>query len=130
MFTIDQIKLAHSKVKSGADFPNYIQDLYKLGIIYYTTYVNDGHTDYLGKNNFIVSTASGAKKRFIADISDGNQFKIDLRAHQAGKTDYDTFCKDCAKSGIEKWVVDLVKMTCTYYDNAGSSILEEQIPTV
>ncbi len=130
MFTIDQIKLAHSKVKSGADFPNYIQDLYKLGIIYYTTYVNDGHTDYLGQNNFIVSTESGAKKRFIADSSNGNQFKLDLKAHQAGKTDYVTFCNDCANSGIEKWSVDLVKMTCTYFDKAENIILVEVIPSV
>lgn len=27
MFTLDQIKAAHNKVKSGADFPAYIQDL-------------------------------------------------------------------------------------------------------
>ena len=44
MFTIDQIKEAHSKVKSGADFPQYVQDLIKLGVIHYTTYVRDGHT--------------------------------------------------------------------------------------
>lgn len=29
MFTITQIENAHSKVKSGADFPKYIQDLKK-----------------------------------------------------------------------------------------------------
>lgn len=32
MFTIQQIKDAHSKVKSGADFPAYIQDIKKLGV--------------------------------------------------------------------------------------------------
>jgi hypothetical protein len=30
MFTHDQIKVTHSKVKSGADFPNYIQELTPL----------------------------------------------------------------------------------------------------
>ena len=30
MFTIAQIKEAHDKVKSGADFPKYIQDLINL----------------------------------------------------------------------------------------------------
>jgi hypothetical protein len=30
MFTIEQIDQAHSKVKSGADFPKYIQDLKNL----------------------------------------------------------------------------------------------------
>lgn len=32
MFTIHQIKEAHAKVKTGADFPSYIQDLTALGI--------------------------------------------------------------------------------------------------
>lgn len=34
MFTVEQIKTAHSKVKSGADFPAYIQDIKKLGVTY------------------------------------------------------------------------------------------------
>ena len=34
------------------------------------------------------------------------------------------------KSGIEKWVVCLQKMTCTYYDKAGNEILTEQIPSL
>jgi hypothetical protein len=32
MFTIEQIKQAHNKVKSGADFPKYIQEIKKLGM--------------------------------------------------------------------------------------------------
>ena len=32
MFTIQQIKDAHSKVKSGADFPKYMQDIIALGV--------------------------------------------------------------------------------------------------
>lgn len=35
MFTTEQIHAAHSKVKSGADFPNYIRDLKQLGVVYY-----------------------------------------------------------------------------------------------
>ena len=32
MFIIEQIKTAHSKVKSGADFTDYIQELKILGV--------------------------------------------------------------------------------------------------
>ena len=39
MFTVEQIKVAHSKVKSGADFPAYIQDIKKLGVTFYETFV-------------------------------------------------------------------------------------------
>lgn len=52
MFTLEQIKEAHAKVRSGADFPTYVQDLIGLGVTCYQTYVSDGHTDYFGKKGF------------------------------------------------------------------------------
>ena len=128
MFTIEQIKQAHSKVKSGADFPAYIQEIKKLGVTYYETFVADGHTDYYGANTYKASSASRYDALPIAEVSGAEHFKADLKAHQQGKTDYLTFCKDCAKSGIEKWTVCMDKMTCTYYDRAGHEILIEEIP--
>lgn len=128
MFTVDQIKAAHSKVKSGADFPNYIQELIQLGVTSYETYVSDGHTEYFGKDAYQTSTTPTYDTLSIAEISNAEQFKIDLKAHQQGQTDYPTFCKDCAKSGIEKWTVAMDKMTCTYYDKAENELLTEIIP--
>lgn len=55
MFTVDQIKTTHSKVKSGADFPSYIQEIKKLGVTYYEVFVSDGHPDYFGKDIFKTS---------------------------------------------------------------------------
>lgn len=128
MFTVEQIKAAHSQVKSGADFPAYIQDIKKLGVACYETFVSDGHTDFYGVNDYKTSGAGRYDVLPIAGNSEAAQFKSDLKAHQQGKTDYLTFCKDCAKSGIEKWVVNLEEMTCTYYDKSGHTIVVEQIP--
>jgi hypothetical protein len=58
----------------------------------------------------------------------GHNLRTDLKKHQQGQTDYSTFCNDCAKSGIDKWVICMDKMTCTYYDKAGNEILIEDIP--
>lgn len=41
MFTIEQIKAAHSKVKSGADFPSYIREIKQLGVTGYEVSVSD-----------------------------------------------------------------------------------------
>ncbi len=128
MFTVEQIKAAHSKVKSGADFPAYIQDIKKMGVTYYETYVTDGHTDYFGANNFKTSAPAKYNPLTIAETSNTDQFKVDLKNHQQGKTDYPTFCSDCATSGIEKWAVCMDKMTCTYYDLANNELLVEAIP--
>jgi uncharacterized protein YbcV (DUF1398 family) len=128
MFTLDQIKAAHSKVKSGADFPQYIQDIISLGVKRYEAYVTDGHVSYHGADNYSTTSAAKYDALNVATQSNKEQFVADLKAHQQGMTDYVTFCADCARSGVEKWVVDTEGMTCIYYDKAGSELLVEEIP--
>ncbi|WP_353126338.1 DUF1398 domain-containing protein [Parapedobacter pyrenivorans] len=128
MFTVEQIKAAHSKVKSGADFPSYIKEIKALGVTCYETFVTDGHTDYYGENDYKTISPARYEPFTIAAKCNKEQFKIDLRKHQQGKTDYPTFIGMSAKLGVEKWAVCMEKMTCTYYDNAGNEILVEEIP--
>lgn len=128
MFTVEQIEEAHEKVKSGADFPKYIQEIKKLGVKGFETWVVDGHTDYFGENNFSAKSNLMYDELVISNNSNKEKFVIQLKAHQQGKTDYFTFCKDCAETGVEKWFVSLDKMTCIYYNKIGREILVEQIP--
>lgn len=127
-FTIDQIKAVHAKVKSGADFPNYVQDLIKLGIIHYDTYVHDGHTRYFGNEDHQVQSEPKYPALIIPSAGNSEQFKYYLKIHQQGQTDYPTFCRHAAETGVEKWTVDTVAMTCTYFDKAGNTMLVEQVP--
>ena len=129
-FSLEQIKAAHSKVKSGADFPAYVQDLVALGVNRYETFVADGHTVYYGGAQFTIQSAPGYNVLDVANKSNKEQFQQDLRAHQQGKTNYPTFCNDCAKSGIQKWIVDMNAMTCTYHDQTNNAMLTESIPAV
>lgn len=128
MFTAEQIKSAHSKVKSGADFPSYIQEIKALGVTHYEAYVTDGHIDYHGANNYTAKVPAKYEPLVIDDTSKGEEFKAELIAHQQGKTDFLTFIKMCATFGIEKWAISMDKMTCTYYDKEGNLILVEEIP--
>ena len=128
MFTVDQIKAAHSKVKSGADFPAFIREIKQLGVTFYETFVSDGQTNYSGTNNFKTTAPAKYMERAIAASVNAEQFKVDLKEHQQGKTDFLTFIAMCAAFGIEKWEVCMDKMTCTYFDKAGNEILVEKIP--
>jgi uncharacterized protein YbcV (DUF1398 family) len=119
MFTIEQIQAAHSHVKSGADFPAYIQDIIRLGVTGYETYTRDGHTVYAGNDGFRIESAPIYNPLQVSAQSNKSRFK----------TDFITFCNDSAASGIEKWMVDTAAMTCTYFDTAGQVVLLEQIPT-
>lgn len=128
MFTLEQIKQAHSKVRSGADFPAYISDLKALGVNGYETFVSDGHTYYFGSDDHKISSPAKYQDMIVAEQSDVQKFKEALGVHQQGTTDFPTFCNDCAMYGVEKWVVNTKAMTCTYYDRTGRELLEETIP--
>ncbi|PVH24631.1 DUF1398 domain-containing protein [Sphingobacterium corticibacter] len=128
MFTAEQLKAAHSKVKSGADFPAYMREIKELGVTHYEAYVSDGRIDYHGNDNYTVQVSERYDPIQIAAQLNVTLFKAELLAHQQGKTDYITFIRMCAENGIEKWKIRMDDMTCTYYDLAQNEILTEQIP--
>jgi uncharacterized protein YbcV (DUF1398 family) len=130
MFTLEQVKAAHANVKSGADFPAYVQNLIRLGVKSYDIFVTDGHGEYHGEKNYSIRSAAGYTTLNIVDSSNTEAFRNKLKMHQQGKTDYATFCRDAADAGVEKWTVDMQEMTCTYYDKAGNKLVTETIPCV
>lgn len=127
-FTMDQIKAAHARVKSGSDFPQYIRDLKTLGVQAYDTYVEDGHSDFKGGNGYRIFSPGKYDKLKISDAINTDSFRKGLKEHQEGLSDYPTFCKLCAVCGVEKWTVSIDNMTCTYFDKHGNQLLIENIP--
>jgi uncharacterized protein YbcV (DUF1398 family) len=127
MFTIEQIKEAHAKVQTGADFPNYIQDLIILGVKGYDTNVINGNVEYYGVNNYKIATNETYPEISVTTVVNKERFIEFLVQHQEGQTDYLTFCKQAAQSGIAKWRVDIIEMTCTYYDKSGNEVVIEKI---
>lgn len=128
-FTIDEIEAEHQKVKSGADFPNYIQAIKNLGVSHYKVLVADGNTKYFDLENNFAETGATYDTLKISENLNLEQFKSRLKLHQQGETDYITFCKDCAENGVEGWKMDLNDMTCTYFEKNGNDILVEIIPS-
>lgn len=128
MFTLDQIKAIHARVKSGADFPHYVQDLKQLGMRYYDFYVADGHHRYVGHDGFTLTSPPSTEPLPVAVRGSAAQLAQALTIHQKGQTDYPTFCRQAAEAGVEKWTVEMQQLTCTYYDPQGNVLLAEAIP--
>jgi uncharacterized protein YbcV (DUF1398 family) len=129
MFSVEDVQAAHSKVKSGADFPAYVQELIELGVKKYDVFVQDGHAVYFGSDGFQTSSEAKYTAMEVAPRSEAATFRLRLKIHQQGATDYTTFCRDAAEAGIEKWRVDLEKMTCIYFNKADKEVVVESIPT-
>ncbi|MET3501359.1 uncharacterized protein YbcV (DUF1398 family) [Mucilaginibacter rubeus] len=128
MFTLQQMKAAHAKVKSGADFPAYVQEIKQLGLKRYEFMVKDGHTVYIGANGFQLSSDPVYPEKKIAAQPLPATVKQVITEHQQGKSDFLTFCTLVADAGVEKWVVDTEAMLCTYYDLSGITVVAEHIP--
>lgn len=130
MFTLQDIKDAHAKVRSGEDFPRYIQDLIDLGVRSYTISVADGRATYDGEGGYTIASDPKYSPLPISNTIDKETFLHDLKLHQQGGTDYMTFCRDVADSGIAKRIMDMDAMTCRYHDSQERLVLEEAIPSV
>ena len=128
MITLQQIKLAHAKVKSGADFPAYISDLIKLGVKSYETRVDNGSTIFSTKYSVPLVSEGIQPSRGVSSHVDRQRFISELKAHQQGRSGYPEFLSIAANTGISKWIVDMNSMTCTYFDFLGNEILVEEIP--
>ena len=128
MFTEQQIKDAHSRVITGADFPRYVQEIKKLGLLRYEYLVENGMTVYYGEDNHLVKSAARCGHLNIAPISSAGALAHTIAIHQRGQTDFMTFCNQAAAAGVEKWVIDTQKMMCTYYDLQGNELVAEPIP--
>ena len=131
MFTQDQIKAAHAKVKSGADYPRYVRDLKKLGIHHYDYVVENGanvYYDHVG--NHLSTRLDDIMHRNVSDISSSEMLKEYIVNHQQGNSDFPTFCLQAAKAGVQRWSSDLEKMVCTYYDKMNNEMYAEPIPEV
>ncbi len=130
MFTVAQIMLAHSKVKSGADFPRYVQDIKQLGLVSYSFMVRDGRTIYKGEGDYSVEGSPIYPSIEIATTSSAQTVRDTISIHQNGQTDFPTFCNQVAAAGVEKWVVDTRAMMCTYYSLTEEALVAEPIPEV
>jgi len=127
-FTLEQLNAAEVKVKSGADFPNYMKELIEKGVLRLETFVVEGNTVFHGYGSYFVTAASKYPPLVITETHNAQQFQADLKRHQRGETDFFTFCVDCAKTGVNKWIIDVAEKTCTYFDLSGEAVLVESIP--
>jgi len=128
-FTAEQIKTAHAKVKTGADFPKYTQELKSLGVLKYDYIVKDGSSIYRGANDYNLPLEPKYEALKIADESSAEKLRETIKIHQQGQTDFPTFCQQAADAGVERWIVDLEKMATIYFDKAGKELVSEPVPT-
>ncbi|GAO43214.1 DUF1398 domain-containing protein [Flavihumibacter petaseus] len=128
MVTLEQIKAAHAKVKTGADFPAYTRQLTLLGLTHYTVEVRDGSATYFGPNQEPIHATPLYAPIDIKTPGDPARLKQALERHQKGLTDYLAFCVQAADAGVERWTTYLLEKEVRYIDTTEEVLLREPIP--
>ncbi|HZK63347.1 MAG TPA: DUF1398 family protein [Puia sp.] len=84
-FTIEEIRAAHAKAKTGADFPGYIRDIKKLGVHHYDYHVENGSNVYFDKDgNYVSARPAETIQRTVSDNASPDMLKKYLLNHQQG----------------------------------------------
>ena len=128
MFTLQQVTAAHAKLKSGAYFRAFVQEINQLCLLRYDFQVKIGQTEYHGANGLQISGNAIYPEKTISIQASSIAVRQIIAETQQGKSDFLTFCQQVADAGVNKWVVDTQAMMCTYYDLAGHSMVAEPIP--
>lgn len=129
MFTLESILEAHAQF-SGPDFPKLLAVFKEMGMVSNQVDIEMGQVTYIAQDDTVLVNDGYKVTSNIADYPNKYQVEADLKRHQAGETDFPTFCEDMAKSGIVGWVIDLEQMTCTYLDKTENAVLVETVPSL
>lgn len=129
MFTLEAINRGHEQF-TGPNFPKLIAYFKDLGMVENTVDIQSGQVTYHSKAGKILEKTGYRVMIPVSDQVNLDQFVTILRHHQAGETDFPTFCQEAAEAGVYKWVIDLEAMTCSYLDKTGQAVFEEIVPSI
>lgn len=127
-FTLESICEAH-KLYTGPEFPKLIREFKAMGMVTNIYNLETGVVSYLNKTGDSIED-KGIQVTEIGLHSDYAAALTALKRNQRGESDFTAFCNEIAAAGIYKWVSDLEKMTCSYYDKQENAVIMENIPAV
>ena len=128
-FSLQAIEEAHKKY-TGPDFPKLIQEFKLMGMVSNIYDLSSGMIIYVDKAGQSLESQSTKSEVAITEPSSEEDARAALKRNQTGITDFPAFCSEMVQAGVYKWVSDLEKMTCSYYDLQETAIIVEAIPSI
>ncbi|MGU7964856.1 DUF1398 family protein [Streptococcus suis] len=101
MFTLENINRGHEQF-TGPDFPKLIAYFKGLGMVENTVDIQSGQVIYRSQTGQTLEKQGYQVTIPVTDQANLDQFVTILRNHQAGQTDFPTFCQETAEAGIYK----------------------------
>ncbi|NWK83437.1 DUF1398 family protein [Staphylococcus sp. GSSP0090] len=125
--SLTKIHQAHQQY-TGKDFPKLFKAFKDMGMIMNTVNIEKGETSYIHHDGTEITDESVKVAIPVKNQSNVTLVKDILQRHQAGETDFPTFCNEMAQAGVYKWDIDIIAGTCTYVDKKDQVVIAETIP--
>lgn len=128
MPTIEQFITLSQFIRSGASFSRVVVMLKSANIKGYSYHVASGDIGfYDAHDEKMLISGPISLHQHVTKEQNGKPFAYILRRHQAGLMDFAVFCQKAASCGVNLWVVDLTRMTVSYFAINGSLIQESAL---
>jgi uncharacterized protein YbcV (DUF1398 family) len=127
VFTMAQIDDLHTRLGRADSLGDYLRGLAAIGVVRFESFVDDGHSVFLGTDGHRVVSPAHHERLAIAEVGDRGALLEHLRRHSEGETSYVEMSEGLAAAGVEKWGADTTAMTMTYRDRAGAVLLVEEL---
>ncbi len=116
-------------VRCNSDFLSFLAKLQRNNVSYYIYFVPTGNVKAVTTSDSYVSMKSHRGLIKINPTASSGLTKIVAHRHFSGKTSFDQYCKELAKAGVFKWVVDLNDRTRYYWSQDNQLLHSENIIT-
>ena len=126
----DKIKDVYAQARTNAwSYPQMFKALKAAGVRAYTVDVLKHVLEYSGDGEKLVETGPSAWKVELGNFNEAEVIKA-VRRSQRRETDYPTFLKEIAASGVPKYYVSMSECTVSYVGVDSKNRYVEKVPAV
>lgn len=127
MELLDMLRDYFERVRSTSDFLSFLTELRSNNISYYIYFVSTGNVKFVTTTDAFVSMKSDQTILRVNSETCASKVRLAARRHFTGVTTYDQYCRELARAGVFKWVVDLNDNTRQYWSQNNTILHVEDV---
>ena len=115
------------QVRNESDFLQFLTELKQNNISYYIYFVATGNVKVVTSSDSYISMKSDRGLIKINSEASGCLTRIAAKRHFTHVTTFDQYCRELARAGVFKWVVDVNEVNRYYWSKDNQLLHTENI---
>ena len=115
------------QVRYKSDFPQFLTQLKQNDISYYIYFVATGNVKIVTTSDSYVSMKSDRSLIKVSAGGSSHLARMAAKRHFTGITPFEQYCRELARAGVFKWVVDVNEVNRSYWSKDNQLLHTENI---